>query len=80
MDMLHLGFNSYAAVDKIVAILPFNSAAVIRDAKNAKETGTLINAAHGRKYRALIYLSNGEKLAATTCTKTLVKRLIEMKG
>ena len=54
MKLINIGFGNMVSVDRIVSIVSPESAPIKRLVQEAKEAGTLINATHGRRTRAVI--------------------------
>ncbi|MEE0929108.1 MAG: DUF370 domain-containing protein [Acutalibacteraceae bacterium] len=54
MKLINIGFGNMVSVDRIVAIVSPESAPIKRLVQEAKEAGTLIDATHGRRTRAVI--------------------------
>ncbi len=54
MKLVNIGFGNMVAIDRIVAIVSPESAPIKRLVQEAKEKGSLIDATHGRKTRAVI--------------------------
>lgn len=54
MKLINIGFGNMVSADRVVAILSPESAPIKRVVQEAKEKGTLIDATHGRRTRAVI--------------------------
>lgn len=54
MKLINIGFGNMVSVDRIVAIVSPESAPIKRLVQESKEKGTLIDATHGRRTRAVI--------------------------
>ena len=54
MKLINIGFGNMVSVDRIIAIVSPESAPIKRLVQEAKEEGTLIDATHGRRTRAVI--------------------------
>ncbi len=54
MKLINIGFGNMVSVDRIIAIVSPESAPIKRLVQEAKEAGTLIDATHGRRTRAVI--------------------------
>ena len=54
MKLINIGFGNMVSAARIVAIVSPESAPIKRLIQDAKERGTLIDATHGRRTRALI--------------------------
>lgn len=56
MKAVNIGFGSFVAAERILAILDPDSAPIKRVAQEAKERGMLIDASYGRKTKAVILM------------------------
>ena len=54
MKLVNIGFGNMVSAERIVAIVSPESAPIKRLVQEAKEQGSLIDATHGRKTRAVI--------------------------
>lgn len=54
MKLVNIGFGNMVSAERIVAIVSPESAPIKRLVQEAKEKGSLIDATHGRKTRAVI--------------------------
>ena len=54
MKLINIGFGNMVSADRLVAIVSPESAPIKRIIQDAKENGTLIDATHGRRTRAVI--------------------------
>ena len=54
MKLINIGFGNMVSADRVVAIVSPESAPIKRVVQEAKEKGTLIDATHGRRTRAVI--------------------------
>ncbi len=54
MKLINIGFGNMVSVDRIIAIVSPESAPIKRLVQESKEKGTLIDATHGRRTRAVI--------------------------
>jgi len=75
MKFLHLGFNNFVAVDKIVAIIAYDTRPALRDYQKAFEGNRLVKADHHRAVRSLVYTNDGRIITAANYPDTLLKRL-----
>lgn len=56
MKAVNIGFGSFIAAERILAILDPDSAPIKRVVQEAKERGMLIDASYGRKTKAVILM------------------------
>ena len=54
MQLINIGFGNMVSANRMVAIVSPESAQIKRLVQDAKERGTLIDATHGRRTRAVI--------------------------
>ena len=54
MQLVNIGFGNMVSANRMVAIVSPESAPIKRLVQDAKERGTLIDATHGRRTRAVI--------------------------
>lgn len=54
MRLVNIGFGNLVSADRMIAIVSPESAPIKRIVQDAKERGTLIDATHGRRTRAVI--------------------------
>jgi len=59
MKLVNIGFGNMVSADRMVAIVSPESAPIKRIIQEAKENGTLIDATHGRRTRAVIITDSG---------------------
>ncbi len=56
MKAINIGFGSFVAAERILAVLDPDSAPIKRVVQEAKERGMLIDASYGRKTKAVILM------------------------
>ncbi len=64
MKLVNIGFGNLISAERIIAIVSPESAPIKRVVQDAKEAGTLIDASHGRKTRAVI-ITDSEHIVLT---------------
>lgn len=57
--MIAIGFGSYLAWERIVAVVSPESAPIKRMVQESRERGTLIDATYGRKTAAIFVMDSG---------------------
>ena len=75
MQPLNIGHNASVIGDKVLVILPFNSAPVRAIKKTAKDQDKFIDATYGKPTRSLIILSESVVVASSVLPDTLRDRL-----
>lgn len=58
MKLINIGFGNGVNADRIIAVASPDSAPIKRIVQDGKEKGTLIDASHGRKTRAVILMDS----------------------
>ncbi|MCX6012025.1 MAG: DUF370 domain-containing protein [Chloroflexi bacterium] len=74
-DLIHVGFNNFISINRIIAIIPPGSAPTKRLIKEAKEKGSLIDMTNGRRTKAVLVLDNGIIVLAALNPETISGRL-----
>jgi len=75
MKLINIGFGNMVSSDRIVAIVSPESAPIKRIVQEAKEKGTLIDATHGRRTRAVIITDCGHIILTYLQSETVANRL-----
>lgn len=73
-NMVHVGFGGILAMDRVIAITPYNSAPIKRSIQEAKDRGLLIDATNGRRTRAVIFVDTGHVVLAAIAPETIMGR------
>jgi len=74
-ELVHAGFGSVIAANRVVAFLSVNQQPVKRLIRDAKEKGLLVDATHGRKAKTAVLFDTGHILLAGVTAETIVHRL-----
>ena len=77
MKLLNIGFGNMVAANRMVAIVSPESAPIKRIVQEAKERGTLIDATHGRRTRAVIITDSDHIILTYLQSETVASRIIE---
>lgn len=77
MKLINIGFGNLVAADRLLAILSPDSAPVKRMVQVAKENGTLIDATHGRRTRAVLLTDSDTIFLSYLQPDTVSSRLDE---
>lgn len=78
-ELVHIGFGSVVAVNRVVAIVSPDSAPVKRMVQQARHDGKAIDVTYGRKTKAVIVLDNGYLVLAAIQPETIVGRLAQQR-
>lgn len=77
MKLVNIGFGNMIAIDRIVAIVSPESAPIKRIVQEAKENGSLIDATHGRRTRAVIITDSEHTILTYLQSETVVSRITD---
>ena len=77
MKLVNIGFGNMVSADRIIAITSPESAPIKRMVQDAKENGSLIDATHGRKTKAVIITDSDHVILTYLQSENLVSRISE---
>ena len=77
MKFINIGYGNMISAEKIISIVSPESAPIKRMVQDARENGMAIDATHGRKTRAVIFMDSGHIVLSSLITETLASRLNE---
>ena len=77
MKLVSIGFGSAVAAARILAVVSPESAPIKRIIQDAKERGTLIDATHGRRTRAVIITDSDHIILTYLQSETVANRMSE---
>ena len=77
MKLVNIGFGNMVSANRMVAIVSPESAPIKRIIQEAKERGTLIDATHGRRTRAVIFTDSDHIILTYLQTETVANRMSE---
>jgi extracellular matrix regulatory protein A len=75
IELVHVGFDNFLAVERIVAIASPTSTNIKKTIKEAGAKGVLIDMTHGRKTRAAIITDNGYVFLSSRAPEIIAGRL-----
>jgi regulator of extracellular matrix RemA (YlzA/DUF370 family) len=75
IELVHVGFDNFLAVSRIIAIASPTSTNIKRAIKEASSKGVLIDMTHGRKTRAAIFTDNGHIFLTSRAPEIIAGRL-----
>ena len=78
LQFINVGFGNMVAVPKIIAIITPDGAPAKRAVQIAKDEGKAIDATHGRKTRAVIFMENGQLVLSALQPETLASRVDDL--
>ena len=77
MKLINIGFGNMISAERLVAIVSPESAPIKRMVQDAKERGTLIDATHGRRTRAVIITDSDHIILTYLQAETVANRIAE---
>lgn len=77
MKLVNIGFGNMVSANRMIAIVSPESAPIKRIISEAKERGTLIDATHGRRTRAVIITDSDHVILTYLQAETLANRIDE---
>ena len=75
MRLINIGFGNMVSANRLVAIVSPESAPIKRIIQDAKERGTLIDATHGRRTRAVIITDSDHIILTYLQPETVTNRI-----
>lgn len=75
MKLINIGFGNLVSANRLVAIVSPESAPIKRIIQDAKERGTLIDATHGRRTRAVIITDSDHIILTYLQSETVANRI-----
>ncbi len=78
MKLINIGFGNLINSSRIVAVVSPDSAPIKRMVQDCKERGTLIDATHGRRTRAVIITDSEHVVLTYLQSETVANRLNEI--
>ena len=75
MKLINIGFGNMISAERLVAVVSPDSAPIKRIVQEAKEKGTLIDATHGRRTRAVIITDSDLIILTYLQSETVAARL-----
>ncbi|MBQ8649488.1 MAG: DUF370 domain-containing protein [Clostridia bacterium] len=80
MKLVNIGFGNMVSANRMVAIVSPESAPIKRIIQEAKERGTLIDATHGRRTRAVIITDSDHIILTYLQSETVANRMTDEEG
>lgn len=78
MKLINIGFGNMVSASRLVAIVSPESAPIKRIIQDAKERGTLIDATHGRRTRAVIVTDSDHIILTYLQSETVANRVSDI--
>ncbi len=77
MRLVNIGFGNMVSANRMIAIVSPESAPIKRIIQDAKERGTLIDATHGRRTRAVIITDSDHIILTYLQSETVANRMTD---
>ena len=77
MKLVNIGFDNMVSASRMIAIVSPESAPIKRIIQDAKERGTLIDATHGRRTRAVIITDSDHIILTYLQSETVANRIAD---
>lgn len=75
MKLINIGFGNIIAAERLLAIVSPGSAPIKRIVQEAREQGNLIDAAYGRRTRAVLVMDSGHIVLSALAPETVGGRI-----
>ena len=75
IELVHVGFNNYLAMNRAIAISSPNSAPTKRIIHEGRNNGKVIDMTSGRRTKAVIFTDSGHIVLAALAPETIHSRL-----
>lgn len=75
MKLVNIGFGNLVSANRMIAIVSPESAPIKRIIQDAKERGTLIDATHGRRTRAVIITDSDHVILTYLQSETVANKI-----
>ncbi len=80
MELVHIGFDNFLAMNRVIAIASVNSEPIKRAIQEARSKGLLIDMTHGRRTKAVIFTDSGHIFLTALAPETITGRLQAGRG
>ena len=78
-SLLNIGFGNTVVAERVIAIMPPNSAPMKRLKDEAKEDRRLLDATHGRRTRSIIVMDSNHIVLSAIQAETISQRFATLK-
>jgi len=73
--LAHIGYKNFIATERVVAVVPYNSAPARRIRGDAIDEGKHVDCTNGNKTASIIVLDSGTIVSSAFCTEAVAGRL-----
>lgn len=77
IKLVNIGYGNMISASRIISIVNPDSAPIKRIVQDARESGKLIDATHGRRTRAVIIMDSDHVILSSVQPETVAHRLYE---
>ena len=77
MKLINIGFGNMVSAERLVAIVSPDSAPIKRIVQDAEDRGSLIDATHGRRTRAVLITDSEHVILSAVQPETVANRFAE---
>jgi len=77
IKLVNIGYGNMVSASRIISIVNPDSAPIKRIVQDARESGKLIDATHGRRTRAVIIMDSDHVILSSVQPETVAHRLYE---
>ena len=74
MKLVHIGYGSMIAGERLISIVGPDSAPIKRVVQEARDRGNLIDASYGRKTRAVLVMDSGHIILSASTPESIAAR------
>ena len=78
-SLLNIGFGNTVVAERVIAIMPPNSAPMKRLKDEAKDEKRLLDATHGRRTRSIIVMDSNHIVLSAIQAETISHRFLTLK-
>jgi hypothetical protein len=78
-SLLNIGFGNTVVAERVIAIMPPNSAPMKRLKDEAKDDKRLLDATHGRRTRSIIVMDSNHIVLSAIQAETISQRFATLK-
>ncbi|ANB60622.1 extracellular matrix/biofilm regulator RemA [Anoxybacteroides amylolyticum] len=75
IKLINIGYGNMVSASRIISIVSPDSAPIKRIVQEARESGKLIDATHGRRTRAVIIMDSDHVILSSVQPETVAHRL-----
>lgn len=77
MKLINIGFGSLVAANRVLAVVPPDSAPIKRVVQEARDRAMLVDASYGRKTKAVILMDTDHVILSAIAPETIYARWMD---